>query len=157
MITYQVLVSRLVGRTDPSGRKWWSLETRPCLQKASIAPTVFPGRSALEQLCRSQERPILAIFCRPGRISRERGPRPILRKSRIVLLGLIVATSAFLRIVCTLCLLFASTLIHRTSKHLSPLRETHTASNLGEILDALGDQKASPVPPQASKEFQASP
>jgi hypothetical protein len=53
--------------------------------------------------------------------------------------------------------LFANALIHRTSQSLSRTRETHTASNLGEILDALAGLKSSQAPSPELKESQASP
>ena len=153
----QVLVSRLVGRTAPSGQKLWSLETRLVPEKPSIAPRAFRSRSDLVHLCRSQERPILSIFCRLERISRERGPRSIARKSRITVLGLLVAMSAFLRIAGTLYLRFYDALTHRTAKRLSLRRETHTASNLSEILDVLVGPKNSLVQSQESRESHAKP
>lgn len=153
----RVPVTRLVGRTVPSGRKMWNLETRLVPEKPSIGPRVFRSRSDLAHLCRNQERPILSIFYRLERISRERGLRSIVRKSRIVVLGLLAATSAFLRIASTLCLQFSDALTHRTSKRLSLHGETHTVSNLSEILDALVGPKGFPIQSQGSIISQAIP
>src|SRR5436190_6451335 len=153
----QALATRLVSRMAPTGQKLWSLETRLVPEKPSMEPKPFQSRSDLVHLCRSQERPILWCACCLERISRDRGPRSILRKSRIAVLGLIVATSAFLRILCTLCLSFANALIHRTSTHLSRHHETHTASNLSEILDVLMGPKNSLVQSQESRESHAKP
>lgn len=150
------LATRLVGQTDPSGQKRWTLETRLVPAKTNIEPREFQGCSGLARLLRSQERPILAIFCILGRTSRDRGPRSVLRKSRIALVGLALAISAFPQIVRMLCSLFASALIHRTSRHLSPRPATHIASNLGEILDALGSLQDVPSPPPVLQESQAS-
>ena len=76
----QALATRLVSRMAPTGQKLWSLETRLVPEKPSIEPKAFQSRSDLVHLCRSQERPILWCACCLERISRDCGPRSILRK-----------------------------------------------------------------------------
>jgi hypothetical protein len=151
------LVSRLVGRMAPSGQKLWSLETRLVPEKASIEPREFRGRSDLVRLYRSKERRILWCACSLARISRERGLSSIWRKSRIAVLGLIAATSVFLQILRRQSLQFYCALTHQTSLRQSQPPVTHTGSNLGEILDALGGLPGVPIQPQELKEYRANP
>ena len=156
----QVLVSRLVGRTAPSGKKSTSQETRVSPGNANIGLRRVQGLTRLRHLCRSQERPILASFCSLSRISRHHGLRSIVRKASTFVRGLGLATSAYLQILSRLCLAFADSLTHRASLRLSRLPEMDTfrsPSNLSEILDVLVGPKNSLVQSQESRESQAKP
>jgi hypothetical protein len=157
MTKNRALVCQLTGRTDPSGQRLWSREMRLVPETANTSPRGLQGRSDLVRLCRDQERRILWSVCCLRRVERERGPYAVWRKSKIAVVGLAAATCSFLRIARMLSSQFSSAVTHQISERQSQLRETHTASNLGELLDVLAGPKSSPTRRPELKECPSNP